>query len=103
MKKVYIVTVIHGTKGFKGDSLIETLLTTLPLQQAMPVFGYTTKEMVSMLRIRNQSGEAQRSSFPRKFLKSFFTLLNVFLVIYPFCYGVTALPNLLTEIAKNKI
>lgn len=42
------------------DSLIEILLTTLPLQQAMlitlkEVFGYTTKEMASMLRIKNES------------------------------------------------
>ncbi|KLV27676.1 RNA polymerase subunit sigma-24 [Niallia circulans] len=42
------------------DSLIEILLTTLPLKQAMlvtlkDVFGYTSKEMASMLRISNEA------------------------------------------------
>ncbi|QFT87921.1 ECF RNA polymerase sigma factor SigL [Bacillus sp. THAF10] len=42
------------------DSLIEILLTTLPLKQAMlltlkDVFGYTTKEIATMLRVSNES------------------------------------------------
>lgn len=42
------------------DGLIEILLTTLPLKQAMlvtlkDVFGYTSKEMASMIRISNES------------------------------------------------
>lgn len=42
------------------DGLIEILLTTLPLKQAMlvtlkDVFGYTSKEMASMLRISNEA------------------------------------------------
>ncbi|WP_338083081.1 RNA polymerase sigma factor [Bacillus tianshenii] len=42
------------------DSLIEILLMTLPLKQAMlitlkDVFGYSTKEMAAMLRVSNES------------------------------------------------
>lgn len=59
---------IHFNEEFFGEvnnsieqaSLIEILLTTLPLKQAMlitlkDVFGYTSKEIASMLRVSNES------------------------------------------------
>lgn len=60
--------VIHFKEDFYGEvddsiehySLIEILLTTLPLKQSMlitlkDVFGYTSKEIASMLRVSNES------------------------------------------------
>ena len=59
--------VIHFKEDFYGEvdsieyySLIEILLTTLPLKQAMlvtlkDVFGYISKEIASMLRVSNES------------------------------------------------
>ncbi|MBM7587464.1 RNA polymerase sigma-70 factor (ECF subfamily) [Bacillus pakistanensis] len=50
-----------GSQDFiEYDSLIEILVTTLPLKQAMlltlkDVFGYSSKEIASMLRISNES------------------------------------------------
>ncbi|KMJ57453.1 RNA polymerase subunit sigma-24 [Bacillus sp. LL01] len=50
-----------GTYDFtEYDSLIEILLATLPLKQAIlltlkDVFGYSTKEIASMLRVSNES------------------------------------------------
>ncbi|MFS0876359.1 RNA polymerase sigma factor [Solibacillus isronensis] len=59
---------IHFNEDFFGEvnnsiehsSLIEILLTTLPLKQAMlitlkDVSGYTSKEIASMLRVSNES------------------------------------------------
>ncbi|WP_394581515.1 RNA polymerase sigma factor [Cytobacillus firmus] len=60
--------IIHFNEEFYGEvydsiehsSLIEILLTTLPLKQSMlitlkDVFGYTSKEIASMLRVSNES------------------------------------------------
>ena len=67
-EKRKIKEVIHFNEDFYGEandsieqySLIEILLTTLPLKQAMlitlkNVFGYTSKEIASMLRVSNES------------------------------------------------
>lgn len=68
---------IHkGTYDFKEyDSLIEILLSSLPLKQAMlltlkDVFGYSSKEIAAMLRISNESVKTALHRSRKKLLKT---------------------------------
>ncbi|MEK4299199.1 RNA polymerase sigma factor [Oceanobacillus sp. FSL W8-0428] len=61
-RESYLNEDFHGIEYdfIESSSLIEALLTALPLKQAMlitlkDVFGYTSKEIAAMLRVRDES------------------------------------------------